>query len=126
MSEVTFSIPDACAKPRMTRADKWKQRSVVLEYRAFADLARLCAGKVKGQKPGVISLRFELAMPKSWSKKKQAQMGGQPHTQQPDVDNLIKAVLDAIWPDGDSFVHSVTAVKRWGQTNRTEVTVCNS
>ncbi|MGK4302143.1 RusA family crossover junction endodeoxyribonuclease, partial [Klebsiella pneumoniae] len=28
-------------KPRMTRADKWKQRPEVIRYRAFCDEARL-------------------------------------------------------------------------------------
>jgi hypothetical protein len=28
-------------KPRKTRADKWKQREVVMRYRAFCDEARL-------------------------------------------------------------------------------------
>lgn len=28
-------------KPRQTRADKWKQREVVLRYRAFCDEVRL-------------------------------------------------------------------------------------
>ncbi len=28
-------------KPRMTRADKWKQREVVMRYRAFCDEVRL-------------------------------------------------------------------------------------
>lgn len=52
-------------------------------------------------------------MPQSWSKKKKEQMNDTPHQQTPDVDNLLKAVLDAIY-DQDGVVWDIHVKKRWG------------
>lgn len=51
-------------------------------------------------------------MPKSWSNKKRNEMLGKPHQQKPDIDNLIKAVLDCLCKD-DSYIWNVTALKQW-------------
>jgi len=99
-------------KPRMTRADKWKTRKSVLRYRAFADEWRL---RVRPEfSLNNVSIEFTIGMPKSWSKKKKAQMDGTPHTQTPDLDNLLKAVCDAHLSD-DSGIHTLNMLsKRWG------------
>jgi Holliday junction resolvase RusA-like endonuclease len=39
---------------------------------------------------------------------------GAEHAQKPDVDNLLKAFTDALWPDEDSHVWDVRATKVWG------------
>jgi Holliday junction resolvase RusA-like endonuclease len=97
-------------KPRQTRADKWKQRPPVMRYRAFADEVRLRGVEVKESGSHVV---FVLPMPKSWSNKKRLEMDGQPHRQRPDIDNLCKSLLDAIFSD-DSHVHSMSLRKIWG------------
>ena len=51
-------------------------------------------------------------MAKSWSKKKKKAMLGKPHQQIPDLDNYLKAFLDALCKN-DSFVHEVHAKKLW-------------
>lgn len=56
---------------------------------------------------------FWIPMPPSWSKKKKREMFGTPHRQTPDLDNLEKAVLDAIFSD-DSKVWAMLAYKYWG------------
>lgn len=96
-------------KPRMTRADKWKKRPSVVAYREFADELRL---KFKGEVPEKIRIIFHMPMPKSWSFKKRVAHLDEPHQQKPDIDNLVKAVLDALCED-DSFVYSVYATKVW-------------
>lgn len=99
------------SKPRQTRADKWKQRPAVMRYRAFADELRLKVGKYK---PGYhVSVVFIVPMPKSWSKKKKVEMNTKPHQQKPDIDNYVKAFLDALCED-DSHVYWLEAVKIWG------------
>lgn len=102
-------------KPRMTRSDKWKKRKCVLEYWAFCDELRL---KSLGFKlSGNYKICFYLSMPKSWSKKKQELMQGKPHEQTPDLDNLIKAVNDALLKQ-DSIVYRFEAAKWWGKENK--------
>lgn len=96
------------AKPRMTQADKWKKRPAVMRYRAFCDELRL---KLKVL-PIPLDIEFGLPMPESWSVKKRAEMCGTPHMQKCDIDNLCKAVMDAMLSN-DSHVWSLHATKRW-------------
>jgi len=51
-------------------------------------------------------------MPKSWSKKKKLEMVGRPHKQKPDLDNLLKALLDAVF-DEDCEIWDIQATKYW-------------
>lgn len=97
------------AKPRMTRQDKWKKRPCVLKYRAFCDELNYLQFEI----PACGShITFYLPMPKSWSKKKMAEMDGEPHQQTPDIDNLLKAVMDAIYKN-DSHIWDCRITKRW-------------
>ena len=96
------------AKPRMTQADKWRRRPCVIDYRSYCDFLRASGAEL----PERVALAFELPMPRSWSKKKRDRMNGEPHQQRPDLDNLVKAVLDALAGE-DSYVHTLTASKRW-------------
>ena len=97
------------SKPRQTRSDKWKQRPCVMRYRAFADEVRLNGVEVHENGSVVV---FGMPMPKSWTKKKRAVFLGKAHQQKPDIDNLLKAVLDAIFDD-DCAVWDIRAVKVW-------------
>lgn len=101
-------------KPRQTRADKWKKRPAVLRYRAFADEIRY---KVGTMDLNHTSITFGLPMPASWSQKKKEAMKDQPHTQRPDISNLLKALEDAIYATSeadDCEIHSLDKVhKRW-------------
>lgn len=96
-------------KPRMTQRDKWAKRPCVLRYHAFKDECKLKGLKYEvGQ-----SITFVMPMPQSWSKKKKADMCGAPHTQKPDIDNLLKALFDAVYSE-DSHIHEVGRIKkRW-------------
>ena len=58
-------------------------------------------------------ITFIMPMPKSWSKGKKASLEGQYHQQTPDIDNLYKALLDAVFKD-DSHVCNVELTKLWG------------
>ncbi|MGL6296063.1 MAG: RusA family crossover junction endodeoxyribonuclease [Plesiomonas sp.] len=96
-------------KPRMTRSDKWKKRTPVMQYRSFKDEVRH-HGVVLPQNYHVI---FVIPMPKSWSKKKKVQMHGQPNRQIPDKDNLEKALLDALY-EQDCGMWDGRVTKVWG------------
>jgi Holliday junction resolvase RusA-like endonuclease len=101
-------------KPRMTRADKWKKRPEVLRYRVFCDEVRLH----KVQLPeSDFHVPFSIPMPPSWSKKKRQQFNGQPHQSKPDMDNLMKALMDAIYED-DAHIWDGRITKRWGEAGR--------
>lgn len=105
----TYSI-NPVAKPRMTRRDVWLKRAAVLRYRAFCDEVRY--QKISLPESGY-HVTFVLPMPKSWSKRKRADMAGRPHQQKPDKDNLEKALLDAIFTD-DCRIWDGRVTKVWG------------
>lgn len=99
-------------KPRMTQSDRWKKRPAVVRYYQYKDdlvFEALAQGFVLSDE---VELDFYLPMPKSWSKKKQAEMDGKPHQAKPDIDNMAKAVMDALL-DEDSHVWSLRARKFW-------------
>lgn len=96
--------------PRMTRADAWKKRPVVMRYRAFKDEVKLRGVKF-GNGDKVV---FVMPMPKSWSRKKKDLMEGTGCMSKPDVDNLLKALLDAIYGD-DAHIWKIRGLEKvWG------------
>ncbi len=92
----------------MTRSDKWKQRACVLHYRAFKDECRLKRVHI----PEACAITFYMPIPKTWSDKKKRAMYDKPHQQTPDIDNLVKGLLDATLED-DAHIWKVHAEKRW-------------
>lgn len=104
-------------KPRQTRADVWKKRPSVLRYRAFADEARrLGVSVMNGDR-----ITFHIAMPASWSKAKRAATRGQPHQQRPDLDNMLKALMDAVLPEDCSIWLLGSVQKRWADSGAIEI-----
>ncbi|EMY7639933.1 RusA family crossover junction endodeoxyribonuclease [Citrobacter freundii] len=101
-------------KPRMTSADKWKKRPEVLRYRAFCDEVLLQGVELPESGSHVT---FILPMPASWSKKKRAEFNGKPHQAKPDFDNMMKALMDAIY-ENDAHILDVRVSKLWGETGR--------
>ncbi|RKT90814.1 RusA family crossover junction endodeoxyribonuclease [Enterobacter sp. WPR_3_1] len=101
-------------KPRMTRADKWKKRPEVMRYRAFCDHVRLLGIYMPESNSHVT---FVLPMPNSWSKKKRAEMNGQPHQGKPDLDNLMKSLMDALFED-DTHIWDSRKTKLWGENGQ--------
>ena len=95
-------------KPRMTRADKWKKRPCIVQYREFKDKLREECKRVElaTLQPQLESLIFYIPMPDSWSKKKKLEMDGKPHQQSPDLDNLVKGFWDAIL-EQDNYIYSI-------------------
>jgi Holliday junction resolvase RusA-like endonuclease len=101
------------SKPRMTQRDKWDKRPCVVRYRDYCDRLRATCRVAGYELEDVLFVSFSLPIPKSWGKKKAAEFEGKPHQQKPDVDNLVKAVMDALAAD-DKHVHIVHARKYWG------------
>lgn len=96
--------------PRMTKADRWKKRPCVLRYFAFRDECKLKNVTFdNGQ-----SITFVVPFPKSYSKKKKQSLDGQPHTLKPDIDNLTKALFDALYDDDAHIWHIAGLKKIWG------------
>jgi hypothetical protein len=95
----------------MTRRDQWHKRPIVERYWAYKGQIRVSLSSLPESGLHVL---FILPMPKSWSKKKRAMMDGQPHRQRPDIDNLHKGLLDAVFDD-DCAVWDHRLTKLWGE-----------
>ena len=63
-----------------------------------------------------VKIEFGIPMPSSYSNKKKTTLKGSGHTIKPDLDNLIKNVLDRgngiLWSD-DKYIHTIQATKLW-------------
>ena len=100
------------SKPRMTRVDTWKKRPCVTRYWAYKDELNEKIKELDIKVQDELFLEFYMPMPKSWSKKKKLDLLNKPHQQKPDIDNLVKGVMDAIFKE-DSHVHTIYAKKIW-------------
>jgi len=115
-------------KPRMTRSDRWKGRSCVNSYWAFKDELRYRLGNSNVPLPhqikGVSWLAY-FPIPKSWSKKKRAEVSGRLfpiHQVKPDRDNIDKAILDSLFGNDSGVAIGLTG-KFWddGEGPRIEI-----
>ena len=112
------AIVDPMGAPRQTRRDAWRPSKAVLRYRKFKDELRAVCGKPPV--PVRLELEFDVPMPRSWSRRKRQLMQGTPHRSRPDVDNMAKAVMDALWTE-DGAVAELAARKRWSATGEVRV-----
>lgn len=76
--------------------------------------------------PVMVEIEASYPMPKSWSKRKREEARGTYCGNKPDLDNLEKAILDALnglaWDD-DKAVVILIANKRWEDTGGVEITI---
>lgn len=111
MKTIEFNITPF-AKPRMTRADRWKKRPVVLNYFKWKEEMQWIAKSNKFKLPSKYEAIFYMPMPKSWGDKKRKEMKHKPHQQRPDKDNLEKALNDALCEE-DSHIWDSRTKKIW-------------
>lgn len=105
-------VGDIVAKPRMTRADTWKHRPIVDRYYAFKDSIVLQAREQNFMLGDAFSIVFMIPVPESWSQVKREKFANVPHRSKPDVDNLVKGVMDCLLKQ-DSVVWHIDATKIW-------------
>lgn len=116
-----FIIP--MGKPRMTQQDKWKKRPVVVRYWLFKDKLQEWANNNGFSIGDSLVATFVIPFPKSYYtpkgklKKKHSDWHGKAHQNTPDIDNIAKAVMDALLKD-DSNVHTLKVKKVWGHEGK--------
>jgi Holliday junction resolvase RusA-like endonuclease len=101
----------------MTSSDRWKKREVVQRYYAFKDELRLLARQKNYKIGNRLDISFILPIPKSKTEKEKEKLDSTPHLQKPDLDNLIKAFLDALI-ENDSHIWQIQAYKLWGRKGK--------
>jgi len=102
-------LPMACPRPRFTKYGRPYMPKKYMDWKK--NLAKMMESLPIGGLDGAVQITLEFhffSENKSWGI----------HQQKPDVDNLIKAVLDSAQDSGlildDDHVNSVTASKFWG------------
>lgn len=95
----------------MTQRDRWAKRPAVLRYRRFKDQVRLRRVEL----PQPCRVTFWIPMPTSWPLSKRSALAGMPHRVRPDLDNLLKALCDAVHQE-DSHLYDIRAEKRWASS----------
>lgn len=96
------------------------------KVRAVAAVAMATDGSDPTPDACHVEIGFEKAMPISWPKKKRLLMRGEPITQSPDLDNQVKAVLDALNGvvfEDDKQVSDLTVSRRWGETDNFRISI---
>lgn len=104
------------AKPRMTRSDQWRRgsdvRKCVRKYRDYKKQIQMYAQAQHYELPDSFTVVFGIPFPKSYNETKRNKLLGQPHQIKPDVDNLIKGLMDCL-KSYDQSVWHVDARKVW-------------
>lgn len=130
MKQLTIDgAPVAKGRPRLGRYGTYTPKKTQ-EYEEYVKMCWVAKyGSIQpSEQPLEMNIVFYMPIPKSYSKKQRAEMlnGRIKHTKKPDIDNLIKSVLDALnglaYAD-DSQIIKVTAVKRYAETGSTELTI---
>lgn len=125
---INFTVRgDVIAKPRMTQRDKWKKRKCVVDYYAYADKVRavvLEKGIKLPEHKQVVDLSWTawFEVPSSMAKIAKTMIGSL-HKAKPDRDNIDKAVLDILFPNGDSGVACGTIGKFYGTESRIDISI---
>ncbi len=110
-------------KPRMTRRDVWLNppRPAIAKYRILqADIEEFTL-KSKYTLPDAFTVDIYLPMSESWSNKRKAALNGTYHQFKPDVDNVLKALMDCM-KKNDETVCDVHIRKFWSDQPRVEIT----
>lgn len=109
--------------PRVNRADAWRKRPCVLRYHAFKDAVKKAVADTNIDFTRVVVL-FLLPMRKTWKPATKAAKLGTPHTSTPDIDNLEKALYDAVCSKdagGDAHIWRNANEKRWAEKGAIEI-----
>ena len=121
-------VLDIKPHPYITRTYRGRFTKQALEYEAWKEEVRnlWCWAKDRPRDihlpPIPFGLKFYIPMPKSWSKAEKLRMIEVRHLQTPDLDNLQKAVVDALFTKkggGDAHIWKMLEKEKvWGQEGK--------
>lgn len=121
---IVRTVPVPKARPRVTRSGHAYTPDKTAIYEKL--LASSWSGGVIMGKHLMATMRFGMPIPKSWSKGRQRMSVGKLHTSKPDLDNLVKAVLDGLNGvafDDDAKIAAFMAEKIYAVDPFVEITI---
>ncbi|MCG2556919.1 RusA family crossover junction endodeoxyribonuclease [Staphylococcus epidermidis] len=105
----TYKAPIGSPRPRFKKVGRYVQTYMPTSYTKHKTYIQKQIPKLLTDKKLKVSLYFYFEPPKSWSKKQKLISIGQYKRTKPDIDNLIKTVLDAandhLWKDDNQIAH---------------------
>lgn len=133
---VTFVVPGqpvAKGRARFAKRGNFVQTYTPEKTANYESLVKLCSGQAMAGHapfagPVILHLDVVMAIPSSWSKKKQAAAlaGDIAATKKPDADNVLKAIKDGmngiVYVD-DAQAVDIRVIKRYGATPSVSVNV---
>ncbi len=129
MTSITFTVPGkpfAKQRPRATRQGRVYTPAATVSFERTVGQIATAHFPQPMQGPLRVTIYATFEVPQSLSKKQRETRLHRPHTQRPDLDNCMKAILDGLnriaFAD-DGQVYEITARKVWGLTPQTVVTV---
>lgn len=139
MTRLAFTVPGEArgkGRPRFARRGKYVKTYTDEKTVSFENLVAFTAQQAMRESDrvalidGPVRVRMDIyvGIPRSWSKRKQAaaECGHELPTSKPDIDNVVKACMDAlngiVWRD-DSQVCTVTVAKRYSSVPRTVIVI---
>ncbi|REI16773.1 RusA family crossover junction endodeoxyribonuclease [Staphylococcus felis] len=111
--------PKGSSRPRFTRGGHTYMPAPYVKHKKFVadQLPTLMIDK-----PIRLTIEFYFKPSKSWPKYKKESCIGQYHTIKPDIDNLLKTILDAgnnkLWTD-DVLISEIRTFKKYSDVART-------
>lgn len=125
-----FGLPKGKARPRVTKTGHAYTPAATVAWENTIRLQAIHAMRGIDMLDGnlIVRMTFFFQPPKSYAKKRRELLiaEGRPMPHKPDIDNLVKAVLDAcngIAYKDDAAVVEIDAKKRYGQDDGVQVTI---
>lgn len=112
----SFDIGPVTA-PRQSERDKFKPSPMVKRYRAFRDFTYYQSRMGLPDQERIIEVRARFV----YGAKNYPCLT--PKRTAPDVDNLMKALLDSLYPEGDQCIPAIRAEKFYGKKDKVEVAI---
>lgn len=135
-SIITFTVPGTPVgkgRPKFSRQGSFVRAYTPEKTASYENLVKVKAEEAMAGRPMIegpveVSIRLIVTPPASWSQKKQREAleGRIFPTSKPDIDNVLKGIMDAcneiVFKDDKQAV-DVRVVKRYGQVARASVEV---
>lgn len=121
-----FNKPMASPRPRFRKMQRFVQTYMPTHYTKHKKFIADQMPEIKSSKNIKLTIEFYFPPLKSWPKKKLSEMLMRYKNTKPDLDNLLKTVLDAgndrLWLDDNQIV-DIRTHKKWDSTARTVLIV---
>jgi len=103
-----------------------RTRSFESKVKAVAAVAMVKAVAEPTPDAVAVTIAFDRCMPKSWTKAKRLAMRGEPITSGADIDNQVKAILDAlngVCFEDDVQVSDLAVSRRWADADAFRISI---